>query len=122
MPEYKQRRIELIPRRHANGTWQCPYTIIEFRPTCWAYHNGCPEGSFPSRHEAAMAALKEAKRLVDALEPPSQGVRFGAGWLGRLCGNSHSQLTCALSKSRALLTTITIFVRSPLARRERKPT
>lgn len=104
MPEYKHRRIELIPRRHANGTWQCPYTIIEFRPTCWAYHKGCPDGNFPSRHEAAMAALKEAKRLVDALEPPPHGVRF------------------VRSKSRALLTTITIFVRSALARRERKPT
>lgn len=125
MPDYKKRRIELTLRRQPNGTWQCPYTIIEFRPACWAYHNGCLDGSFPSRQEAAMAALNEAKRIVDSLEPPAHGERFGAGSIGsigRLYRNSLSQLTCVRSKSRALVTTITIFVRSALARGERKPT
>lgn len=49
MPDYKMRKIQLAPRMGANGIWRCPYTIIEFRPTCWAYHNGCPQGSFASR-------------------------------------------------------------------------
>lgn len=70
MPDYKTRKIKLAPERRANGLWQCPYMIIEFRPTCWAYRKGCPEGSFASRQEAATAALEEAKRLVDSLEPP----------------------------------------------------
>lgn len=69
MPDYKTRKIKLAPERRANGLWQCPYMIIEFRPTCWAYRKGCPEGSFASRQEAATAALEEAKRLVDSLEP-----------------------------------------------------
>src|SRR5690349_23665867 len=38
MPDYKKRRIELIPNRRTDWTWQCSYIIIEFRPTCWAYH------------------------------------------------------------------------------------
>lgn len=69
MPDYKHRKIELIPRRQDDGTWRCPYRIIEFRTTCWGYHKGCPDGIFASREAAAAAALKEAKRIVDTLEP-----------------------------------------------------
>ena len=79
MPDYKKRRIELIPKRRTDGTWQCPYTIIEFRPTCWAYHKGCPDGTFTSRQEAATAALEEAKRIVDSLETLYQATLSGSG-------------------------------------------
>jgi hypothetical protein len=71
MPDYKHRKIELTPRRHKDGTWNCPYRVIEFRPTSWAYHKGCAEGRFASREEAAAAALDEAKRIIDALEAPA---------------------------------------------------
>ena len=79
MPDYKHRKIKLAPERRANGLWRCPYMIIEFTPTCWAYRKGCPEGSFLSRQEAATAALEEAKRLVDSLEPPPRVPLAGLG-------------------------------------------
>lgn len=73
MPDYKQRKIELTPKRYEDGTWHCLYRIIEFRATCWGYHKGSPRGIFASRDAAAAAALAEAKRIVDSLEPPPQG-------------------------------------------------
>ena len=70
MLDYKERKIELTPRRYEDGTWRCPYRIFEFRPTCWGYHKGCPDGSFASRQAAATVALKEAKRIIDSLDAP----------------------------------------------------
>jgi hypothetical protein len=70
MLNYKQRKIELTLRRCEDGTWHCFYHIFEFRPTCWGYHKGCPDGSFASRHVAAAVALKEAKCIVDSLDVP----------------------------------------------------
>ena len=81
MPDYKQRRIEVSPRRQADWTWQFSYIIIEFRPTCWAYHEGGPDGCFASRQEATTAALEEAGRIVDSLEPFSQAPPSGPGLL-----------------------------------------
>lgn len=78
MEYYKQRRIDVAPVRQANGTWHCPYMIIESRQTCWGCQTGCLDGNFSSRKEATTAALKEAKRRVDALErfaPPPKGSR-----------------------------------------------
>lgn len=68
MFNYKQRTIELTPRRYEDGTWRCPYRIFEFRPTCWGYHKGSPRGVFASRDAAAATALAEAKRIVDLLD------------------------------------------------------
>src|SRR5215831_17108714 len=68
MPDYKQRKIQLTPRRYDDGVWTCPYRIIEFRATCWGYHEGTPHGLFASCDAAKAAALDEAKRVVDALE------------------------------------------------------
>lgn len=75
MPDYKRRKIELTPRRQGDGTWCCPYRIIEFRPTSWGYQTGNPDGIFASREAAATAALEKAKRIVDALEHPEHGPR-----------------------------------------------
>lgn len=72
MPDYRHRRIQLTPRRQADGTWFCPYRIIEFRQTCWGFHQGCVEGSFSSREEAEARALEAAKHIVDSLEPVPQ--------------------------------------------------
>ncbi len=72
MPDYKHRKIELTPRKQADGTWHCPYRIIEFRQTCWGYLTGCTDGSFASREEAAAVALEKAKRIIDSLESPAQ--------------------------------------------------
>ncbi|MDK2745125.1 MAG: hypothetical protein H8K03_19730 [Nitrospira sp.] len=72
MLDYKHRKIELTPRRQADGTWHCQYRIIEFRETCWGYRQGYPEGIFASRDAAVSIALEEAKRIVDMLECPIQ--------------------------------------------------
>lgn len=78
MTDYKQRKIELRPKRCDDGTWRCPYRIIEFRATCWGYHQGAPRGIFASRDSAAAAALEEAKQIVDSLEPPSKKAVSGS--------------------------------------------
>ncbi len=91
MPDYKNRKIKLAPKKRANGLWQCSYTIIEFRPTGWAYQKGCPDGSFTSRQESATVALEEAKWIVDSLEPPTQVPSGSRGVLGN-CGNKMKTL------------------------------
>ena len=93
MPDYKKRRIELSPKRQADGIWHCPYTIIEFRQTCWAYHKGCSDGDFASRNEAATAALEEAKRIVDSLEPSAPVSLPGSGMIGGVSGSRMRWLT-----------------------------
>jgi hypothetical protein len=90
MSDYKHRRIELAPRRQTDGTWHCPYRIIEFRQTCWGYRKGCTAGSFASREEATAAALEEAKRIVDSLEPPPLS---GRGSVRGTYGNGMTRLT-----------------------------
>lgn len=69
MPDYKQRTIRLTPTQHGDETWGCTYRIIEISSTGWRFHKGYSYGSLGSREEAATAALEEAKRIVDALEP-----------------------------------------------------
>lgn len=122
MLNYKHRKIQLTPKRHADGTWHCPYRIIEFRQTCWAYHQGCPDGSFASRDEAATAALHEAKRIVDLLGCPAQGSSVEPGLIGRMYRNSMNRLACFLLKSRTLVNTVKVFACSGIARREHKST
>ena len=70
MLTYKQRTIELTPKRDEDGAWRCPYRICEFRPTCWGYHKGCPEETFMPHHAAAAVSRKEAKRFIDSLAIP----------------------------------------------------
>lgn len=69
MPDYAQRTIKLTPKRHGDKTWSCAYRIIEISSTGWRFHKGHSYGNFGSREEAETAGLKEAKRIVDALEP-----------------------------------------------------
>ena len=69
MPDYKHRTIRLTPKQHGDETWGCTYRIIEIGSTGWRFHKGYSYDSCGSREEAATAALEEAKRIVDALEP-----------------------------------------------------
>ena len=69
MSDYKGRTIELTPQRQGTETWCCAYRILEFSSTCWKFHTGKSYGHFGSREEAVTAALEEAKRIIDALEP-----------------------------------------------------
>lgn len=79
MSYYKHRRIDLAPVRQADGTWHCSYIIFEFRQTCWGCQTGSLDGSFSSRKEATLAAMKEAKHVADSLErfapPPKRSSR-----------------------------------------------
>lgn len=86
MPYYKHRKIELTPKRHDDGTWNCPYRIIEFRHNSWAYFNGCAEGRFASRGEAALAAMKEAKQIIEAFEGSAHRLWGKPGAFFRCCG------------------------------------
>jgi hypothetical protein len=79
MPDYKQRKIEVTPKRKPDGTWQCSYRIIEFHSTCWRFRTGCPDGCFASRETAAAAAVTEAKRIVDALDLPARAPKSDTG-------------------------------------------
>jgi len=99
MPNYKRRMIELTPRRQADGTWHCPYRIIECRQTSWAYHKGCLDGRFASREEAAAAALQEAKYFVDLLEASTQVPRSESGLHGEAHRNRMSRLTFSFGQS-----------------------
>ena len=99
MPDYKKRRIELSPRRHVDCTWHCSYTIIEFRPTCWAYHKGCHAGSFPSCQAAATAALEEAKRIVDSFEPSAEVPLSGPAQVIGIYLNRMRRLTFSFVRS-----------------------
>lgn len=117
MPDYKKRRIELTPRRQADGTWHCPYRIIEFRQTCWGYYKGCTDGRFASREEAAAAALEDARRIVDSLEPLSEPGLLGnrvSGLMfyslqGLFClGNMVLRRASFLQNWRKIFNTITI--------------
>lgn len=70
MPDYKRHWIELrTPSQHIDGTWSCRYIILQFDTTRWGYTKGCSDGRCTSRDEAQVAALIEAKCLVDSLEP-----------------------------------------------------
>ncbi len=99
MPDYKHRRIELAPRRHADGTWHCQYCIIEFRPTCWGYHTGCPDGGFASREAAAAEALQEAKHFVDSLEPPAPVLLSESSSIVRAYADRMRKLTVSFVQS-----------------------
>ena len=98
MTDYKQRKIELTPKRCDDGTWHCPYRIIEFRATCWGYHQGAPRGVFASRESAAAAALEEAKRIVDSLEPPPKDAVSGSSAVLGIYGNSIRRRIFSLAR------------------------
>jgi len=109
MPDYKHRRINLAPKRQGDGTWQCPYTIIEFRSTCWAYRKGCPDALFPSHEEAAAAALEEAKRIVDALEPHAQVPLSDSPLIGGRYGVRMRRLTLSVIQGVVCIGEVVVF-------------
>lgn len=120
MPDYKQRKIEVTPKRQPNGTWQCPYRIIEFHSTCWKFHTGSPDGCFATQDLAVSAALTEAKQIVDSLERLAPSAHPST--MGLLYRNNFRRLTAVLSRSQALIRSSTIVAWSAFVRRESKPT
>lgn len=63
--DYKGRHIELTPHQQPDGTWVCQYAIMESGNPQMASSKGSPDGSFPSREAAELAALQKAKALID---------------------------------------------------------
>ena len=92
MPYYKHRKIELTPKRHDDGTWNCPYRVIEFQSNSWVFYKECAEGRFASRGEAAVEALKEAKRSIDAREAPADRLWAKLGMVLRACGTRINKI------------------------------
>ena len=92
MPYYKHRKIELTPTRHDDGTWNCPYRIIEFTRNSWVFYKGCVEGRFASRGEAAVAAMKEAKQIIDTFEVPTHRLWAKLGMVLCACGNRINKI------------------------------
>ncbi len=69
MPRYKSFWIELrTPSQHIDGTWSCRYFILQFDTARWRLTKGCSDGKCSSHDEAKVAALIEAKYIVDSLE------------------------------------------------------
>lgn len=85
MPYYKHRKIELTPKQHDDGTWNCPYRIIEFTHNSWVFYKGCAEARFASRGEAAVAAMKEATQIIDTFERPAHRLWEKLGMVLRAC-------------------------------------
>ena len=63
--DYKRHQISLIPDQQADGTWVCRYVIIESEKQR-EFKQGYPDGRFPSREAAELAALQKAKALIDS--------------------------------------------------------
>jgi len=69
MSDYTKRWIELRRReQHADGTWDCHYVIFEFGSRAWRCKKGCSDGIFKTPDEAEVAALTQAKQIVDSLQ------------------------------------------------------
>lgn len=70
MPDYTKRWIELRRREQlANGNWSCHYVIFEFGARKWRCKKGCADGTFRTPEEAEDAALTQAQRIIDSLQP-----------------------------------------------------
>lgn len=71
--EYKGHQIILMPSQQADETWICRFLIIDFGQPPIDSNKGYPDGSFPSREAAELAALQKAKALIDLRAPNGAG-------------------------------------------------
>ena len=70
MSDVTKRWIELRRReQQVDGTWSCHYVIFEFGTRAWRCKKGCTDGTFRTPEEAASAALTQAQRIIDSLQP-----------------------------------------------------
>jgi hypothetical protein len=63
--DYKGRRIVLTSHQEAAGTWVSEYVISEPDKPQVESGKGRPDGNFPSREAAELAAVQKAKALID---------------------------------------------------------
>ncbi|MGC4097865.1 MAG: hypothetical protein QM706_12180 [Nitrospira sp.] len=62
---YKERQIVLTPNAQEDGTWVCRYSIIERGESSLKSVKGHVDGTFPSREAAELAAVQQAKSMID---------------------------------------------------------
>ncbi len=63
--DYKGRQIVLAPEQPADGTWVCKYIITRPKNSQVESNQGYPDGHYPSREAAELAALQKAKAVID---------------------------------------------------------
>ena len=63
--EYKGHHIVLTSRQEPDGTWMCEYVTLEPGKPQTESGKGRPDGTFPSREAAELAAVQKAKALID---------------------------------------------------------
>jgi hypothetical protein len=63
--EYKGHQIVLTSRQEPDGTWVCEYVTMESGKPKTTSSKGHPDGTFPSREAAELAAVQKAKALID---------------------------------------------------------
>jgi hypothetical protein len=63
--EYKGHQIVLTSRQETDGTWACEYVTMEPGKPKTTSSKGHPDGTFPSREAAELAAVEKAKVLID---------------------------------------------------------
>jgi hypothetical protein len=63
--DYKRHQIVLTSHQQSDKTWVCQYSISEEGKAQSVPSTGHPEGSFPSREAAELAAVEKAKALID---------------------------------------------------------
>lgn len=63
--DYKGCRIVLAPEQPADETWVCKYIITQPENPLAESSQGYPDGNYPSREAAELAALQKAKAVID---------------------------------------------------------
>jgi len=63
--EYRGYRIGLTSRQETDGTWVCEYLTMEPGKPKTTASKGHPDGTFPSREAAELAAVQQAKAVID---------------------------------------------------------
>ena len=63
--EYRGHRIGLTSRQETDGTWVCEYLTMEPGKPKTTASKGRPDGTFPSREAAELAAVQQAKAVID---------------------------------------------------------
>ena len=63
--EYKGHQIVLTSRQETDGAWVCEYVTMEPGKPLTTSSKGHPDGTFPSREAAELAAVQQAKAVID---------------------------------------------------------
>lgn len=58
------KKIILVPRQKANGSWVCHFTIPELRELEVTKYQGHLQGEYKTEQEAKMAAFKYSKNIL----------------------------------------------------------